>query len=68
MTSNEPASVLSVTCPMCHTAAPVTRRAIDAGGGWWCVRCGQHWDAARLVAAAASVTWTVDRDPTADQT
>ena len=49
-------------CPMCHTAANVAQSAIEAGGDWRCVRCGQHWDAARLAAVAAYAEWAGDRD------
>ncbi len=52
----------SAMCPMCHTSASVTRAAIDAGGDWRCVRCGQHWDAARLAAVAAYAEWAGDRE------
>ena len=52
----------SATCPMCHTPASVTRSAIDAGGDWRCVRCGQHWDARRLAAVAAYAAWSADHD------
>jgi predicted Zn finger-like uncharacterized protein len=44
-------------CPMCHTAAIVTQSAIEAGGDWRCVRCGQHWDAQRLATVAAYAEW-----------
>lgn len=54
--------VRSATCPMCHTAAPLSRSAVEAGGDWRCVRCGQHWDAARLAAVAAYAVWTVEHD------
>jgi len=50
------------TCPMCHTSATLSRSALKAGGDWRCVRCGQHWDAARLAAIAAYAAWTVDHD------
>jgi predicted Zn finger-like uncharacterized protein len=50
------------TCPMCHTAATVSQSALEAGGDWRCVRCGQHWDAARLRAVAAYAAWSVDHD------
>jgi hypothetical protein len=40
----------------------VTQDAIEAGSGWRCVRCGQHWDAARLAAVAAYATWVAERD------
>jgi predicted Zn finger-like uncharacterized protein len=44
-------------CPMCHTSASVTQAAVDAGGDWRCVRCGQHWDARRLATVAAYAEW-----------
>ena len=55
-------SLRLATCPMCHTTATVSQRALEAGGGWRCVRCGQHWDAARLAAVAAYAAWTVEHD------
>ncbi len=48
-------------CPMCHTTASRTLEAIHAGADWRCVRCGQHWNANRLAAAAAYAAWVVDR-------
>ena len=50
------------TCPMCHTSAALSQSALEAGGAWRCVRCGQHWDAARLAAVAAYAAWSVDHD------
>jgi hypothetical protein len=47
---------------MCHTSATLSQSALEAGGDWRCVRCGQHWDAARLAAVAAYAAWTVDHD------
>jgi len=52
----------SATCPLCHTSATLSQSALEAGGDWRCVRCGQHWDAARLATVAAYAAWTVDRD------
>ena len=52
----------SVVCPMCHTSTTLTQSAIEAGGEWQCVRCGQYWDAARLATVAAYAAWTADRD------
>jgi hypothetical protein len=52
----------SATCPMCHTSATLAQSALEAGGDWWCVRCGQRWDAARLGAVAAYAAWAVDHD------
>jgi predicted Zn finger-like uncharacterized protein len=51
----------SVTCPMCHTGASITQSALDAGGAWRCVRCGQPWNKARLAVVAAYAAWVVDR-------
>jgi ribosomal protein L37AE/L43A len=50
------------TCPMCHTSASLSQTALEAGGAWRCVRCGQHWDATRLAAVAAYASWSVDHD------
>lgn len=47
---------------MCHTPASLTQSALQAGGEWRCVRCGQHWDAARLAAVAAYAAWLVEYD------
>jgi hypothetical protein len=47
---------------MCHTPASVTQNAIETAGDWRCVRCGQHWHAARLAAVAAYAAWVVDHD------
>jgi|GraSoiStandDraft_4_1057263.scaffolds.fasta_scaffold310466_1 predicted Zn finger-like uncharacterized protein len=52
----------SPMCPMCHTSASVTQSAIEAGGEWRCVRCGQHWDAGRLAAVAGYAQWADDRE------
>jgi predicted Zn finger-like uncharacterized protein len=52
-------------CPMCHTSASVAQSTIEAGGEWRCVRCGQHWDAARLATVAAYAGWVGDRERTA---
>jgi ribosomal protein L37AE/L43A len=52
----------SATCPMCHTSATLSQSALEVGDDWRCVRCGQHWDAARLAAVAAYAAWTVDHD------
>ena len=50
------------TCPMCHASTSVTQNAIEGGDGWRCVRCGQHWDSARLAAVASYAAWNVDQD------
>jgi len=47
---------------MCHTSATLSRSALEAGGDWRCVRCGQHWDAARLETVAAYAALSVDHD------
>jgi uncharacterized Zn finger protein len=49
-------------CPMCHTPSSVTQNAIEAGGDWRCVRCGQHWDATRLAAVATYAACVADFD------
>ena len=52
----------SAMCPMCHTSAALTLSALEAGGDWRCVRCGQHWDAERLAAVAGYAAWAVNRN------
>ncbi len=43
---------------MCHTvAASMTGSALDSGGYWLCLRCGQEWDAHRLATRAAYKTY-----------
>ena len=59
---DEPDVVPPATCPMCHTRVCLTESALEAGGAWRCVRCGQHWDAARLTTVAAYAAWVVERD------
>ena len=59
---HEPDILRSATCPMCHTSATLSLSALEAGGDWRCVRCGQHWDARRLATVAAYAAWTVDHD------
>ena len=52
----------TATCPMCHTSATLSLSALEAGGDWRCVRCGQQWDARRLATVAAYAAWTVAHD------
>ena len=52
----------SATCPLCHTSATLTQSAIEAGGAWRCVMCGQRWDAARLATVAAYAAWAAEHD------
>jgi len=54
-----------VSCPMCRTSASLTQSALDAGGDWRCVRCGQRWDAVRLAAVATYAAWVVEHDDVA---
>ncbi len=58
---DEPDVGPSATCPTCHTRASLTQAALEAGGDWRCVRCGQHWDAARLASVAQYAAWVVER-------
>lgn len=60
--ADERDALQSATCPMCHTSVSLTRSALEAGGHWRCVRCGQHWDAARLAAVADYAAWVVEHD------
>ena len=50
------------TCPLCHTASPLTLDTLGAGGYWRCARCGQDWDAARLEGYAVYAAWVVEHD------
>jgi hypothetical protein len=59
---DEPETLGSATCPLCHTSATLTQSAFEVGGDWRCVRCGQHWDAKRLATVAAYAAWTAGRD------
>jgi hypothetical protein len=43
-------------------SATLSQSALEAGGEWRCVRCGQRWDAARLEAVAAYTAWAADHD------
>jgi len=46
------------TCPSCHTHdLSTTNRAVSAGAGWQCSRCGSRWDAVRLATVAAYAAW-----------
>jgi hypothetical protein len=54
-------------CPLCHTPASLSESALEAGGDWRCVRCGQRWDAARLRAVAAYAAWSVEHDSPAER-
>jgi ribosomal protein L37AE/L43A len=62
MLDDEPDSLRSPICPMCHTSATLSGSALEAGGEWRCTRCGQRWDAPRLAAVAAYAAWTVVHD------
>ena len=59
--ANETDTSQSLTCPLCHTPAPLSRSAVEAGGTWQCTRCRQPWDAARLTAVAAYAVWNAER-------
>jgi hypothetical protein len=55
-----------VACPLCHTTHPSLRRdALQAGGDWRCVRCGQRWNARRLATVAAYAAWGAAQDTSA---
>jgi transposase-like protein len=56
----EEASLLSPTCPLCHTLdTTVTSDSLRGGAEWACTRCGQTWSAARLATAAAYARYEV---------
>jgi ribosomal protein L37AE/L43A len=58
----EPDVPQGARCPSCHTTRAGLVDDAGAAGDWQCVRCGQHWDAARLAAVAAYAAWVVDYD------
>ena len=58
----EAVALRSVTCPLCHTPSSLTHAAVEAGGEWQCIRCGQHWDTTRLAALANYALWLVEHD------
>jgi hypothetical protein len=50
-------------CPLCHTPhASLTYQALQAGGDWRCLRCGQRWDARRLDTVAAYAAWVAEHE------
>ena len=54
------ASVLTPTCPLCHTPdETVTPDSLRAGAEWACTRCGQSWTAARLLAVSAYAEFAI---------
>lgn len=59
---SHPVAVAPDTCPMCHTLRP----AVDSAGGgsdaWRCPRCGQQWDADRVLAVGAYAVWSREHD------
>lgn len=59
---DEPDIIGSATCPLCHTSATLTQSALEAGGDWRCVRCGQHWNARRLATVTAYTAWADDHE------
>jgi hypothetical protein len=62
---SQPSRPQVVTCPMCHTAHPsLTDAAVDAGDGWRCSRCGQQWDAERLLTVSAYEAWVRESEST----
>jgi hypothetical protein len=52
-----------VTCPLCHTPdSSLTYQALQAGGDWRCVRCGQQYGARRIETVAAYASWLAERE------
>jgi hypothetical protein len=60
--NKEATALRQVTCPLCHTPSALTATAVEAGGEWQCVRCGQQWDTARLAALANYALWLVENN------
>jgi transposase len=47
---------------MCHTLRSAVGSAGDGSGAWRCTRCGQQWDADRVLAVAAYAAWSREHD------
>ena len=62
LADKETTALRQVTCPLCHTPSALTAAAVEAGGEWQCVRCGQQWDTARLAALANYALWLVENN------
>lgn len=61
--AGEPSNPQIATCPMCHTAHPsLTSAVVDAGEDWRCSRCGQRWDAERLLVVAGYAAWVREHE------
>lgn len=55
----------ATTCPLCHTVdTTITEAELATGGEWHCTICGQRWDAAALVTAAAYARYVAARSAT----
>jgi len=54
----EPDGFSPARCPLCHaTHSSLTHEALEAGESWCCARCGQRWQALRLLAVSSHATW-----------
>jgi transposase len=51
---------------MCHTLRSAVGSAEDGSGAWRCTRCGQQWDADRVLAVAAYAVWSREHDRARD--
>ena len=60
--TKDDASLPVSVCPLCHTVDLATSAdALAAGADWTCTRCGQRWNAARLVTFAAFERYATGR-------
>jgi hypothetical protein len=58
----ESRAVASVSCPLCHTMAPLaSEEALAGGGAWRCPQCDQNWSAIRLATVAAYSVYSAKR-------
>jgi transposase-like protein len=54
----EPDGLSAVTCPLCQTTHPaLTHEAFEADASWCCARCGQRWNALRLLTVSGYAAW-----------
>jgi transposase-like protein len=54
----EPDGLAAITCPLCQTThSSLTHEALEAGASWCCARCGQRWNALRLLTVSGYAAW-----------
>jgi transposase-like protein len=59
--TGDSSSLTLARCPLCHTSATLSGKAVAAGEHWRCGTCGQSWTAQRLATVAAYEAWVASR-------